>query len=46
MVDEPDVEEGGDAPCWADQVCPECGVVAGEVHRDACSRAEPDDRRD
>jgi len=46
LVPGPDVEEGGDAPCFADRVCPECGVVAGEVHRDGCSRAEPDDPAD
>jgi hypothetical protein len=37
----PDVDEGGDAPCFADEVCEDCGVVAGEVHRAGCTRADP-----
>ena len=26
------VEEGGDAACWAEQVCDTCGALAGPGH--------------
>ncbi len=35
--------EGGDAACWANLVCEECGSVRGEDHRDGCSSAPPRD---
>ena len=35
--DEP--AEGGDAACWANLVCPECGAVTTEGHREGCGLA-------
>jgi uncharacterized protein YeaO (DUF488 family) len=34
---EPEPAEGGDAACWANLVCPECGAVTSEGHRQGCS---------
>lgn len=33
------VEEGGDPPCWAQLVCPECGALETDKHREGCSQA-------
>jgi hypothetical protein len=30
---------GGDAACWANLVCDECGAVRGDEHRAGCSQA-------
>ena len=32
-------ENGGDAACWAHQVCPDCGAVEAEGHREGCAQA-------
>lgn len=39
-MDELEYEEGGDAVCWAHLVCPECGAITSEAHRDGCQLAE------
>lgn len=36
-----DGEAGGEAACWAHLVCPECGAVTGEDHRDGCELGPP-----
>ena len=36
---EPD--EGGDAACWAHQVCPDCGAIESEGHRPGCADRGP-----
>ena len=33
--------EGGEAACWAHLVCPECGAIEAEGHREACPLASP-----
>lgn len=34
---EPDEDaEGGDPVCWAHLVCPECGAITTEGHREGC----------
>jgi hypothetical protein len=37
---EPEEELGGDPVCWAHLVCPECGAIISEGHRDGCGMAE------
>jgi hypothetical protein len=34
-------DTGGDAACWANLVCDECGAVRGDEHRAGCSQAPP-----
>jgi hypothetical protein len=36
---EPEDEQGGDPVCWAHLVCPECGSIVSEGHRDGCLMA-------
>jgi len=31
--------QGGDAACWAHQVCPDCGAIETEGHRPDCRHA-------
>jgi hypothetical protein len=31
-------DRGGDAACWANLVCEECGAVQGDAHREGCTR--------
>jgi uncharacterized protein YeaO (DUF488 family) len=33
-------EAGGDPVCWAHLVCPECGAVVTEGHREGCAAAD------
>jgi hypothetical protein len=37
---EPEEELGGDPVCWAHLVCPECGAIVSEGHRDGCGITE------
>jgi uncharacterized protein YeaO (DUF488 family) len=32
---------GGEAACWAHLVCPQCGAIEAEGHREACPLASP-----
>lgn len=32
----PDADCGGDAPCWLNRVCPECGSIAGQEPPATC----------
>jgi uncharacterized protein YeaO (DUF488 family) len=32
-------DEGGEAACWAHLVCPECGAIETEGHREGCRHA-------
>ena len=33
-------DRGGDAACWANLVCEECGAVRGDEHRAGCTHAD------
>ena len=32
-------DQGGDAVCWANLVCPDCGAIETEGHRPGCAQA-------
>jgi uncharacterized protein len=32
-------DTGGDAACWANLVCEDCGAVRGDPHRPGCAHA-------
>ena len=38
---DPESDAGGDAACWANLVCPECGAIESEGHRSGCAQARP-----
>lgn len=38
----PEEKQGGDPVCWAHLVCPECGAMVSEGHRDGCEAAAAD----
>jgi uncharacterized protein YeaO (DUF488 family) len=39
LRDDPEPAEGGDAACPAHLVCPECGSITSEGHREGCQQA-------
>ena len=32
-------DQGGEAACWANLVCPDCGAIEAEGHRPGCAQA-------
>ncbi len=38
-----ELQGGGDPACWIHLVCPECGALKTEGHREGCSLENPDD---
>ena len=36
VLRQPVEDQGGDAACWANLVCPECGAMESEGHRPGC----------
>jgi uncharacterized protein YeaO (DUF488 family) len=36
---DPEADAGGDAACWANLVCAECGAIESEGHRPGCAQA-------
>jgi len=39
VLRQPVEDQGGDAACWANLVCPECGAMESEGHRPGCTAA-------
>jgi uncharacterized protein YeaO (DUF488 family) len=39
VLRQPVEDEGGEAACWAHLVCPECGAIEAEGHREGCALA-------
>ena len=39
VLRQPVEDEGGEAACWAHLVCPQCGAVEAEGHREGCALA-------
>lgn len=39
VLRQPVEDEGGEAACWAHLVCPQCGAIEAEGHREGCALA-------